>query len=231
MSYGFEVKSNLDSSVMVDQNTPAMVFVGKGTNSTPSATDSRNVTYVYNNTSPVISGSMMPVCFIASSQGVLTKMNNIVSIGGNQWRMTIYQNSSTAVDVYWFINPVGLTASSDTYGLRIYDSSGSLIVDSGWGTYGSVEQIVSISNSDGATTTMTAMTKPAFLHFNSFMYIVYAGSVQYWGFRYFNYLNSTTFKLQDDIWFQGSWIGSVGSGSGGSGGTINVPILEASIFD
>lgn len=232
MSYGLEVKSEKDSSVIVSENVPTMLFAGKGSNSSVDTITS-GTSYRYYNTSPVIPVSTMPVCFIAQASGQDTHTAFIYSIGGGQWNVQVWQKTSSApVDVYWFYNPIGLTASSDTWGLRLYDSSGGLIYDAGWGKTASIDQVVPISNSNGATATMAALTKPAIMHFNSYGKVESYPTYGSYFFRWLKWV-STTLTMTDRTWFYfAPWnLPPLGTFQGGSGGTIATPIINASLYD
>jgi len=231
MSYGLEILSNVDSSVLVSDTVPAMLFMGKGSNSTPSQLTSLGSSYYsYTNTGPVSSAMPMPCCFVANASGVVTHLNQITASGG-YWNARVILNSPTAADVYWFSNPSNNSPSSETYGLRVYNASSVLIFDSGWGKFGSVREIASISNNNGATASFTNFSKPAFLQMNSFFQLVRGGGYEDWYYRGLNYYTAGGIKLENYLYLHLATPYPPVSRYGGEGGTFAVPIINGTDYD
>jgi hypothetical protein len=230
MSYGLEILSNVDSSVLVSDTVPAMLFMGKGSNSATYALGFGSSYYSYTNTGPVSSAMPMPVCFVACASGIVTHLREILVVGG-YWTAKINLNSATAADVYWFSNPSNNSPSAETYGLRVYNASSVLIFDSGWGKFGSVREMPSITNSNGATVSFTNFSKPAFLQMNSYIYVgsyVYETRIQ---FRGLNYYTSGGIRLEDYIYYDDLTHAIGASYEGGTGGTFAVPIINGADYD
>jgi len=238
MAYGIEVKSGVDGSLVMSDEVPAMLFAGKGSKygSTNLMTGTNligTVLYIQWNRISIPSG-YKPIAFLYTPTGVLTQLSNIRLISGTTWEAVIQTSSTTTVEVYWFYNPVGRSASSDTYGMRIKDSGGSLVFDSGWGKFGSAADIISITDNNGQSATTPNITKPGYVTFTSWQYIdwnIY--TINLWA-RYWKRTTATNVTLLDNRYYYATNTYppySPGTAGGGGGSTIQIVIINAALFD
>jgi hypothetical protein len=92
--------------------------------------------------------------------------------------MSYWSSVEVQPTLYTFYDSVGEPSSSDTYGMRLYNSSSELIYDTGW-KISQVKDIITIGGSSGSTSQASStISKPAVVHYNASLKIDAPGG--YW---------------------------------------------------
>lgn len=183
-----------------------------------------NPVYISLCTCPFVNtpNNIPPMCFVNVPEDCFFYCSvPTFSATTQRWSCYVYVYSSLPISAYWFYNPKGLPASSDTYGLRIWDESApqKLVFDSGWGHFGSISSMIQMPfNNNSQSLGSSVINTPGIMYYNSYIsreligpwsysysepgysgWITGKGDVEYSRFLKYNLLNNSLVLSIKDI--------------------------------
>jgi len=236
MAYGLEVRNNSDK-LTLSSDIPVIKFMGKATLvhtwKGPYMYGGNPYSWQYELRIYNIPAGVTPICFLYTSSATgYADLFQLADLGSGTWQIVCNTLGSTPPTVYVF--SIGaLPPSSDTHGMRIFDSAGNLQFDSGW-YKGSVLQIKEMPNLTltvgNSVSLVNTFIKPAFLCKCVYCFQQDIGTLN------FTTLSSGAIQCTTTDLSVGSLTIQIGNGNYGNytiqdNRTVPVPIIEGADYD
>lgn len=232
MAFGLEIR-NQYNKLTLSESLPLVKFIGKCAFNRAIGGTSKLL--IYN--SPIIPNGGIPKVFLYFDIGTETVFSGITSIGGGVWEISFYCNPVDSRPQLYCFSSAPISQSSDTHGMRIYNSDSSLIFDSGWSgkTILKVQEIHN-TTSGGSYSFATTIAKPGIYFRNATTDVWYQGP--YADGNYWNYIGHLAMKRNTATDFLGEGLicYSIYSSTGYSASTkdyndILIPVIDCSLYD
>lgn len=232
--YGIEILSDLDNSIVLSEETKELKFLGKGSTTTPAYTSPGYTGFAWaaTCTSPVIPNGKIPVFFHSVPAGVYIKIQNIYPVGDGTWRIVYFSSNGTAPEFYFFCDSTDEAASSDTWGLRLYDANEKLTYDAGWMVARIKRMAYFSSVVEGSTATFASgLTKPAIMFRSPYVKVTGSGTIIF-RLYFCGRSDSTTLSIPSNYSFAAYYIAGMSANYERTDGLSRyVPIIDAADYD